>query len=106
MMNANQSDSNRRGFLTRTGVGIAAASAAMAAATRPLTEKEKLARIASNTYPLQGVFKSRASVPNPAAAEALKKKYGEITMLDFPQFTRDIFPGVHHMDLWSALFGD
>jgi sugar phosphate isomerase/epimerase len=38
--------------------------------------------------------------------EALKKKYGEITMLDFPQFTRDTFPGVRQMDLWSSLFGD
>ena len=36
----------------------------------------------------------------------MKKKYGEITMLDFPQFTKDTFPGVTHMDLFSGLFGD
>ena len=36
----------------------------------------------------------------------MKKKYGEITMLDFPQYTKDTFPGVRHMDLWSSLFGD
>jgi sugar phosphate isomerase/epimerase len=27
-------------------------------------------------------------------------------MLDFPKFTRDTFPGVTRMDLYSALFGD
>ena len=36
----------------------------------------------------------------------LKEKYGEITMLDFPQFTKDTYPGVIAMDLWSSLFGD
>src|SRR5262249_2703794 len=39
-------------------------------------------------------------------SEALKEKYGEITMLDFPQFTKDTFPGVTRMDLFSGLFGD
>jgi sugar phosphate isomerase/epimerase len=37
---------------------------------------------------------------------ALREKYGEITMLDFPQFTRDTYAGVTTMDLWSSLFGD
>ena len=36
----------------------------------------------------------------------MKKKYGEITMLDFPQWTKDTYPGVYHMDLWSDVFGD
>ena len=36
----------------------------------------------------------------------MKEKYGEITMLDFPQFTKDTFTGVTHMDLFSGLFGD
>jgi sugar phosphate isomerase/epimerase len=36
----------------------------------------------------------------------MKKKYCEITMLDFPQFTKDTFPGVTRMDLFSGLFGD
>ena len=36
----------------------------------------------------------------------MKEKYGEITMLDFPQFTKDTFPGVTHLDIFSGLFGD
>jgi sugar phosphate isomerase/epimerase len=36
----------------------------------------------------------------------MKKKYGEITMLDFPDFTKKTFPGVYQMDLFSGLFGD
>ncbi len=36
----------------------------------------------------------------------MKQKYGEITMLDFPQFTKDTFPGVTKMDIFSGLFGD
>ena len=35
----------------------------------------------------------------------MKKRYGEITALDFPQWTKDNFPGVT-MDLRLALFGD
>jgi sugar phosphate isomerase/epimerase len=46
---------------------------------------------------------ARANLPN---AEAMKAMYGEITMLDFPQFTKDTFPGVTRMDLFSGLFGD
>jgi sugar phosphate isomerase/epimerase len=46
---------------------------------------------------------ARANLPSP---EEMKQKYGEITMLDFPQFTKDTFPGVTHMDLFSGLFGD
>jgi sugar phosphate isomerase/epimerase len=96
--------SNRRGFLGLAGAAMAFGSQGV---TRPLTEKEKLARIASNTWPVRTLFKSRGAArrANPET-EAFRKKYGEITMLDFPQFTRDIFPGVYHMDLWSSLFGD
>ena len=36
----------------------------------------------------------------------MKQRYGEITMLDFPQWTKDNFPGVTRMDLFSGLFGD
>ena len=46
---------------------------------------------------------ARANLPN---ASQMKEKYGEITMLDFPQFTKDTFPGVTRMDLFSGLFGD
>jgi sugar phosphate isomerase/epimerase len=46
---------------------------------------------------------ARANLPN---AQQMKAKYGEITMLDFPTFTKETFPGVTHMDLFSGLFGD
>ena len=36
----------------------------------------------------------------------MKQKYGEITMLDFPQWMKQHFPGVTRMDLFSGLFGD
>jgi sugar phosphate isomerase/epimerase len=36
----------------------------------------------------------------------MKQKYGEITMMDFPQFTKDTFPGVTRLDIRSGLFGD
>jgi hypothetical protein len=95
----------RRDLLTSTAA--AAAALALSPAANALTEKEKLSRIASNTWPMRQLFKTRASArrPNPRAEE-MKKKYGEITLLDFPQFTKDTFPGVHHMDLFSGLFGD
>jgi sugar phosphate isomerase/epimerase len=99
---------NRRGFLAAAGATTGLALAPQAAAQprkRALTEKEKLARLASNSWPLRQLFKSRNLGQNPRAEE-MKKKYGEITMLDFPQFTKDTFPGVTHMDIFSGLFGD
>ena len=42
---------------------------------------------------------ARANLPN---AEQMKAKYGEITMLDFPTFTKETFPGVTRMDLFSG----
>lgn len=106
---------NRRNFFYHSAAAAAtasaaaplASSAATPSARRTLTEAEKLARIAVNTYPLRSLFPSR----NPsgrvsAEAEAMQKKYGKITLLDLPQFTRDTFPGVTHMDVWSSLFGD
>ena len=92
---------DRRGFLRGT------AGLALAPATRALSEKEKLDKIASNTWPIRYIFKTRT--PAMAASEEvqrMKKKYGEITMLDFPDFTKEKFPGVRHMDLFSGLFGD
>ena len=100
---------NRRGFLKNSaGAGLLMAAGANGSPTsnrHPLTEKEKLARIASNTWPLRNLFKTRSTRPNPQADE-MKKKYGTLTMLDVPQFTKDTFPGVYHMDLFSGLFGD
>ena len=100
----------RRDFLK--GVGAAAGVAALvrdaAADPRPLSDAEKLERIASNTYPLRWLFKRRQPPQGQVSpgADEMKRKYGEITLLDFPQFTRDTFPGVRHMDVWSSLFGD
>ncbi len=76
-----------------------------AGVSRPLTDAEKTARIASNSYPIRFNFKAR-NVENAAKSAEMKKKYGEITMLDFPDFTKEHFPGVIRMDVWSSLFGD
>ncbi len=99
------------GLIAAAGTTGKAGAAPAAPDARPLTEQEKLSRIATNTYPHRLLFKRRAGgmMGGGAAqerAEAMKKKYGEITLLDYPQWTRDHFPGVTHMDLWSSLFGD
>jgi hypothetical protein len=96
---------DRRDFFKTAGL-TGLAFAPQAAVARPLTQKEKLARLASNTWPLRYLFKSRTAFGGNPTADTMKQKYGEITMLDFPQFTRDTFPGVTHMDLFSGLFGD
>jgi sugar phosphate isomerase/epimerase len=150
---------DRRDFLKTTGAGFAAAGVALNASEPALlrspdsiasqgpagqpapvmSEKARLERIASCSYPIRYIFKTRvgggrgsgAQAPTsaggaapPAGAaggqppaqtavrnagmtsEQMKQKYGEITMLDFPQFTKDTFPGVTRMDLFSGLFGD
>jgi sugar phosphate isomerase/epimerase len=107
---------DRRGFLSTTGAGLVGAGllvgtemgeAASASAALQLTEKNRLDRIASCSYPLRALFKSRGAGGRAGSATAqMKQQYGEITMLDFPQFTKDTFPGVTHMDVWSSLFGD
>ena len=101
---------DRRDFL-KTGGALGATSLALspaaAATPKPLTEKEKLARMASNSWPIRSIFKTRgAGGGNNPRTQELKKKYGEITMLDFPTFTKETFPGVTHMDIFSGLFGD
>lgn len=107
-INENMSSAfNRRDLLSSAAL-TSLALAPQGAKAAPTTEKQKLARIASNSWPIRQIFKSR---PNPnsrsaAATAEMKKKYGEITMLDFPQFTKDTFPGVTAMDIFSGLFGD
>jgi len=117
----------RREFLKTAGAGIAAAGAMTApepAAAQALAEKARFERIASCTWPIRQLFKTRppaaaaGGAPASAAPAAIpvnrdrtttaemKQKYGEITMLDFPQWTKDTFPGVTRMDLFSGLFGD
>lgn len=106
----NSSKPDRRGFLKTAGAGLSAASLLLAPEARgvaqPPTDKEKLDRIASNTWPIRYIFKSRGEPEEGERAEEMKKKYGEITMLDFPEFTKKMFPGVTKMDLFSGLFGD
>jgi sugar phosphate isomerase/epimerase len=148
---------DRRNFIRVAGAGLTAAGVALTPAERALaqfkTDKDRLDRLASCTWPIRSIFKTRggggrggggrgaepggsaAAAPAPAAQagatqtpapaaggaaptvqrsptnggwspEQMKAKYGEITMLDFPQFTKDTFPGVTHMDLFSGLFGD
>jgi sugar phosphate isomerase/epimerase len=69
------------------------------------TKEEKLKKMASNSYAVNRLFKTRRTQSHPEIVK-LKEKYGEITLLDFPQFTKDIYPGVEKMDLWNSLFGD
>ena len=118
---------DRRGFLKAAGGAAAAASFASAPTTAPgaaPTREEKLKRLASNCWSVRHLFKQRSSgqapTPRPGMSEeqrrrfeqfqqdreTWKKKYGEITLLDFPQFTRDTYPGVAKMDLFSGHFGD
>jgi sugar phosphate isomerase/epimerase len=107
---------DRRDFLKTAAAGVSVCFAeaptgakanlaeASSDATADWSEKDKLLRIAACSYPIRSIFKSRA--PGSPASQELKKTYGEITMLDFPQFTKDTFPGVTHMDIFSGLFGD
>jgi sugar phosphate isomerase/epimerase len=103
------------------------------AVAQGLEEKARLERIAGCTWPIRQLFKTRAgagrgnaplslragavAAPSPGApttpanrdrttAVEMKQKYGEITMLDFPQWMKQHFPGVTRMDLFSGLFGD
>ncbi len=112
-MTSDRVGTDRRDFLKKTGLGVVAAgsligadAAAQGSVSRQLTEKEKLSRIASSCWPPRFMFKTAGNrEPNPEVA-AMRKKYGEITMLDFPQWTKDTYPGVYHLDLWSDVFGD
>ncbi len=106
---------DRRDFLKRAGLGIAAAGTLIgtgadarqgSSAARPLTQDEKLSRIASSCWPPRFMFKTMGGRQPNAETVEMRKKYGEITMLDFPQWTKDTYPGVYHLDLWSDVFGD
>src|SRR6476469_1722624 len=91
---------DRREFFKAAGAGVAAAGLALgpagpkdpafvvSAQTQSPAEKARLDRIASCSYPIRSIFKTRTNAgrgPNPATQQ-LKQQYGEITMLDFPQF--------------------
>ena len=101
----------RRDFFKTAGAGLAAAGVAALggapadAAAQFATDKDRFDRIASCSWPIRSIFKTRQQGGG-GRGNDLKQKYGEITMLDFPQFTKDTFPGVTHMDIFSGLFGD
>jgi len=73
---------------------------------RPLTDTEKVTRIAANSYPLRWIFKTRGNVGERETVASMKAKYGELNFLEYPEFTKKTFPGVTKMDMWSSLFGD
>ena len=103
---------DRRDFLKTTGAGFTAATVMMtpreAVQAQAAAEKARQDRIAGCSWPIRSLFKTR-TVPGRAPATTLsdmKQQYGEITMLQFPQFVKDTFPGVTHLDIFSGLFGD
>src|ERR1051326_5493255 len=76
---------HRREFLKATSglAGLAALPtiAEASSAVAPQTaEANRLRRIASCTWPIRYIFKTRG--PGSPANQQLKQKYGEITMLD------------------------
>ena len=131
---------DRRNFLRSAGAGLAAAGTVLTsrehAVAQSLAEKARLDRLATCSYPLRSLFKTRQGAgrrggggAGPAAgagsnatgrgqgpasggpegaaggpavtvppdrdrttAAEMKQRYGEITALDFPQWTRDTFP--------------
>ena len=118
---------DRRTFFKTAGAGLTAAGMMLTAEEQARAaaqaDKAKLDRIASCTWPVRFIFKNRpysgqgrsgaaptANQPYRGNAgvspQQMKEKYGEITMLDFPQWTKDTYPGVYHLDLWSDVFGD
>jgi sugar phosphate isomerase/epimerase len=125
---------DRRDFFKAAGAGITAAGVLLTprerATAQAADEKARLERIAGCTWPIRQLFKTRAAaqggggrgagaggaapqgVPSVPAnrdrttTAEMKQKYGEVTMLDFPQWTKDHFPGVTRMDLFSGLFGN
>jgi sugar phosphate isomerase/epimerase len=107
------SATDRRSFIRAAGLGVAAVgtlltepASAQSSVTRQLSEKEKLSRLAMTCWPQRHLFKTYGRGTPNAETAGLRKKYGEITMLELPQWTKDNFPGVYHLDLWSDVFGD
>ncbi len=81
------------------GAGAGAGAAGAAAAAPPATASGQPGAPAPQAAP-------RSPSNGGWSPQQMKEKYGEITMLDFPQFTKDTFPGVTRMDIFSGLFGD
>jgi hypothetical protein len=107
----------RRNFLKSAGIGMIGIagmglvpSVKQSLEEKPVkrTKEERLKQIASNSYAVNQLFKKRTNLDRQERPDdiQLKKKYGDITLIDFPQFTKDTYPGITTMDLWSSLFGD
>jgi sugar phosphate isomerase/epimerase len=102
---------DRRDFLKTTGAGISAATTMLTtretALAQSAREKARLGRIAGCSWPIRSLFKTRPGRGGGRGGlSPMKQQYGEITMLDFPQFVKDTFPGVTKLDIFSGLFGD
>ena len=102
---------SRRSFLKTTSATAAAGAlfSTASAFPRPRSKKEKLSRLASNCYACRDVFTRDPFNPSVAPSKEARKiqeEYGSVTLLDFPQFTRDNFPGISSIDLLASLFGD
>ncbi len=117
IINEGSLDHSRRNFLKTVGIGALGItgtgfsireSEVIKKNTKVRTKVEKLKTMASNSYAVNQLFKKRVSQQRPENPEniQLKAKYRELTLLDFPQFSKDTYPGVKLMDLWSSLFGD
>jgi sugar phosphate isomerase/epimerase len=73
---------------------------------RGAAQSEALAANPNAKRPLAVAEAAAAARANNLTPAQMKEKYGEITMLDFPAFTKEHFPGVTRMDIFSSLFGD
>ena len=89
-------------FKTRQGGGRGASGGGRGASTAAAPPPAAAAAGQPSTAPPPPTSRGNAGV----SSQEMKEKYGEITMLDFPQFAKDTFPGVTHMDIFSGLFGD
>jgi len=88
------------------GAGAGAGQPAAGPDQPPARGGQPGASPAEPTSPAAQQLPPRSPVNGGWTTAQMKEKYGEITMLDFPQFTKDTFPGVTHMDIFSGLFGD
>ncbi len=94
-------------FKSRAGGGRGAGAGAVRGAAAPAQPAAASQPAAPAAEPATAQPQAPPRVTNGGWTTAqMKEKYGEITMLDFPQFTKDTFPGVTHMDIFSGLFGD
>jgi len=100
----------RRDFLKTSGAGLISSVALVGALSSCHTDQrlraaqprdKRVKRIASNSYAVNRLFKRRSRSARQTPSE-LKEKYGEMTMLDFPRFTKDTYAGVTAMDLCVA----